>query len=215
MVSKTVVGCVWFGLILFPLVSSSSAQTLAISVFNDANVAPGMLASAEASASRVFHQAGLETEWIDCPSSPSGTSRNTRCTAVAFPKHLHVRILARSRTLTSSILGTSYLDADEMGCYSEVFFEPIASLRLDSGETVGTALGHVMAHEIAHLLLGSRSHASMGIMRAQWQGKELLAASRGRLLFTPEESRTMRAKLFAATNREVKGSTSSFAGIGR
>jgi hypothetical protein len=213
--NKTIVGCVWFGLILFPLVSSSSAQTIAISVFNDANVAPGMLASAEASASRVFHHAGLETEWVDCPASPSGTSGNTRCTTAEFPRHLHVRILPRSRTLTGSTLGTSYLGADGTGCYSDVFFEPIASLNLNSGETVGVALGLVMAHEIAHLLLGSSSHASTGIMQGHWQGKELLAANRGRLQFTPEESRTMRAKLYAAVNREVKGSTSSVAGIGR
>jgi hypothetical protein len=212
MVRKTATGWVWFVLMLLPLVPSSSAQTLKISVFNDAKVAPGMLASAEASASRVFHQAGLETEWVDCPASPNGASANTRCAAVEFPKHLHVRILPRSRTLTGSTLGISFLGADETGCYSDVFLEPIASLSLNSGETMGVALGHVMAHEIAHLLLGSRSHASAGIMRGQWQGKELLAASRGRLLFTREESRTMRTKLYAGVNREVKGSTSSVGG---
>jgi hypothetical protein len=215
MVRKTAIGWVWFVLTLLLLVSSSSAQTLKISVFNDAKVAPGMLASAEASASRVFHQAGLETEWVDCPASPSGTSGNTRCTAAVFPKHLQVRILPRSRTLNSSTLGTSFLGVDETGCYSDVFFEPITSLSMNSGESVGVALGHVMAHEIAHLLLGSSSHASAGIMQGQWRGRELLAASRGRLLFTREESRTMRAKLHAPPPREVKGSMGSVGSVGR
>jgi len=54
-----------------------------------------------------------------------------------------------------------------------------------------------MAHEIAHLLLGTNSHAAEGIMRAQWQKDELLSASKGELLFTPRESQVMRERLFA------------------
>jgi hypothetical protein len=53
----------------------------------------------------------------------------------------------------------------------------------------------VMAHEIAHLLLGTNSHAAEGIMRAQWQREELLSASKGELLFTPGQSRVMRQRL--------------------
>jgi hypothetical protein len=215
MLSKTAVKCVWFGLALLLPSSGPCAQTVTISVFNDTKVASSTLAVAEANASRIFRRAGLETNWVDCPGLSSEALGGPDCTAVEFPKHLHLRIVPRARTLASSVLGTSYLAADETGCYSNVFFEPIASLHLDAGETVGAVLGHVMAHEIAHLLLGSNSHASTGIMQAQWQGAELLEASRGRLLFTPEESRTMRGKLYAAMNRKVRGPISSVAGVGR
>jgi len=60
-----------------------------------------------------------------------------------------------------------------------------------------------MAHEIAHLLLGTNSHAAEGIMRAQWQRDELLSVSKGELLFTPRESQVMRARLFAVARPTV------------
>jgi hypothetical protein len=58
-------------------------------------------------------------------------------------------------------------------------------------------LGNVMAHELGHLLLGSSSHAGMGIMRAHWQGEELRRLSRGSLSFTNEQADHMRGKLIA------------------
>lgn len=56
-------------------------------------------------------------------------------------------------------------------------------------------LGHLMAHEIGHLLLGSESHSSKGIMRARWQREDLEAAVQGKLGFTPEQREKMREKI--------------------
>ena len=46
---------------------------------------------------------------------------------------------------------------------------------------VGRALGRVMAHEIGHYLLASRVHTSEGLMRAAFDGDELLCARARRL----------------------------------
>jgi hypothetical protein len=54
-----------------------------------------------------------------------------------------------------------------------------------------------MAHELGHLLLGSNSHASTGIMRAHWQGEEPRRLSRGNLLFTNEQADQMRGSVIA------------------
>jgi hypothetical protein len=43
---------------------------------------------------------------------------------------------------------------------------------------VGRALGRVLAHEIGHYLLASRLHASDGLMRASFDGDELLRPGR-------------------------------------
>jgi hypothetical protein len=52
----------------------------------------------------------------------------------------------------------------------------------------GTAiiLGHAMAHELGHLLLGTNSHSSDGLMRAQWNRGDLAEAARGNLLFSAQ-----------------------------
>jgi hypothetical protein len=49
-------------------------------------------------------------------------------------------------------------------------------------------LGHVMAHEVGHLLLSLPGHTSKGIMIGPWEGKQLRQAAAGGLLFTPQEA---------------------------
>jgi len=56
----------------------------------------------------------------------------------------------------------------------------------------------VMAHEIAHLLLGTNAHSRLEIMGAKWKKKELLRAGKGELLFTEEDSQLMRQRLSKA-----------------
>jgi hypothetical protein len=56
-------------------------------------------------------------------------------------------------------------------------------------------LGHVMAHEMGHLLLPQYSHSARGLMRAQWSREDLELAQYGRLGFTPEQTRLIRLKI--------------------
>ena len=52
---------------------------------------------------------------------------------------------------------------------------------------IGQILGHVIAHELGHLL-GLRSHARTGIMRADWNLTDLQDIAYGYLLFTPRQA---------------------------
>lgn len=202
---QTIRKTLWFGVFLLhsslcivPLSAATSAR-MTVSVYNDASVPADAMASAEATASTIFRQAGLEVEWIQCAVSRGKVPDSLSCSEAVFPRHLHVRILPRSRNLTSSTLGISYLSADGTGCYSDIFFAPVADLHSASGRAVGPILGLVMAHEIAHLLLGTNSHSAIGIMRARWQREELLPAGKGELLFTRAQSQVMTERLaFAA-----------------
>jgi hypothetical protein len=170
---------------------------LTVSVHNDANVPAGAMASAEVTASRIFREAGLVVKWIVC--SPAQDTTGEFCSEAEFPSHLHVRIVSQPRNATTSTLGISYLAADGTGCYTDVFLSRIIDLHSSSGQNVGPILGHVMAHEIAHLLLGMNSHSQFGIMRAEWQKEELLKAAKGQLLFTMEEAQLMRQRVAMAT----------------
>jgi len=53
--------------------------------------------------------------------------------------------------------------------------------------SVGRMLGHAIAHEIGHLLLGDNSHFPGGIMAAPWTKQDLWHMSKGDLLFTHQE----------------------------
>lgn len=172
-----------------------ASSSLTIAVHNDAGVSAAALAQAGQVVRGIFHQAGLEVDWVDC-----GTPADTRpapepCRQAIFPTRLQLRIVLRPRNLSESTFGVSYLSADAIGCYSYLFFAQVQELHENYHAGLGNVLGHVAAHEIAHLLLGTNSHSPVGIMRAQWHAEELASASRGALLFTPAQSRSMRERL--------------------
>ena len=205
---QTIRKSLWFGAVLAQPCLCFGAQGAAtaratVSVYNDANVPAEAVASAEAAASRIFRHAGLEVKWIACAPPGDTTSNSPDCRRAAFPTHLHVRILSQSRNLAGSTLGISYLGADGVGCYSDIFFAPVTALHSSSGQEVGSILGYVMAHEIAHLLLGTNSHSVVGIMKARWQEEDLRSAKKGELLFTLAQSQTMRERLASAERQTV------------
>lgn len=146
---------------------------------------------------------GFENDVYLRPGTPSPTSataspslENPGCTHFRWPVHLGVRIVPKPRRSASEeIFGIAFLSAEGTGCYSNVFYSRVTALQIAWNFGPAEVLGSVMAHELGHLLLGSNSHAAMGIMRARWHAEELHRAARGNLLFTPEQSDQMRAKL--------------------
>lgn len=56
-------------------------------------------------------------------------------------------------------------------------------------------LGHVMAHEIAHVLIPEARHAPSGLMREAWRSVELVDAVHGQLRFADEEASEIRRRL--------------------
>jgi hypothetical protein len=50
----------------------------------------------------------------------------------------------------------------------QVFYNRIAP----RGTLAGPVLAHVMAHEIAHVLVGSNDHSQTGIMKAEWTASD-------------------------------------------
>jgi len=58
-------------------------------------------------------------------------------------------------------------------------------------------LGHALAHEIGHLLLGPNSHSRTGIMRAHWNHDEIERIARAQLLFTDQQAQRIRKEVSA------------------
>jgi predicted SprT family Zn-dependent metalloprotease len=59
-------------------------------------------------------------------------------------------------------------------------------------------LGHVMAHEMGHLLLPANSHSQSGVMHADWDSEQLLRMVKGLLQFTPEQGELIRSHVSSA-----------------
>jgi hypothetical protein len=169
---------------------------LSISVYDYARVSAEVLAEAEQDARRIFQQAGVETVWVTCRPKTEKIESHT-CDTVNMT-HLVLKILPRAFSTQvrdhSSVLGDALVDEKGAGYYSYAFYDRIQRVA-DDHRLCHTLLGDVMAHEIGHLLLGSKSHAVSGIMSAHWNGEELRRISEGTMFFTPNQSRLMRDRM--------------------
>ena len=179
---------------------ASISVNLSISVFNEARVADSVLHRGEARAGQILAQAGIHVTWLTCGSQPAleGEAENrgaNPCLAMAFPEHLSVRVMTRPLAATEDTFGQSFLDEAGQGCYADVYHGNFGLLGSEASLSDAEILGHVIAHEVGHLLLGPNSHSALGVMRARWDKEELQQASRGGLLFMPAQAAMMRERL--------------------
>jgi len=169
---------------------------LHVSVQDYANVPTELLAAAEAEVHRIFHQAGAETIWRNCSEKLEKT-QPAGCHVVGST-YLMLKILPHAMSVQErdrdDVLGSATLDEKGVGFYGYAFYDRIQRLAQER-RLARTLLGHVLAHEIGHLLLRSNSHSSSGIMSGRWAGEELRRISEGAMLFTPLESKVMRDRL--------------------
>lgn len=166
-----------------------------VAIHNHAGVPANILSQAERTASSIFKEAGVYVDWVNCELPAVAAQIAASCRITEFPKHLHLTIARRSKSLTESVLGISFLGEDGSGCYSDVFFGPTEELHERFHVDLGMLLGHIVAHEIAHLLLGTNAHSATGIMRPHWNDRDLADAGKDELLFTRAQGRTMREKV--------------------
>jgi len=90
---------------------------------------------------------------------------------------------------------------DLAGCYAEVFYQRISDWASGAEISAYQLLGHAMAHEVGHLLLGPNSHSRDGIMRPQWNPDDLRVIARASLRFTPEQTERLRAACLGRIQR--------------
>ena len=168
-----------------------------VSLFNDAHVDAATLAEAQARASFLFSQAGIEIDWLACrPADPSDFSPSASpCSALVWPAHLSVRIRPRALSASPETFGQAFVDAAGQGIYSNVYYQNLALSSNHPQLSDADMLGFVIAHELGHLLLGSNSHSPSGLMRARWDASALQAVSHHTLFFTPAQSATLRSRL--------------------
>jgi hypothetical protein len=175
----------------------SSAVSVTVGVFNDAATPRPVVEFGEEEASRIFMAAGLEITWVDCVARQENVP-SASCLAPQGPTHLNLRIVQRAGKVREDSFGVAFLSADGTGTYIDVFYDAVKKLHAESNSGPGRLLGHVMAHEIGHLLIGSHAHSNWGIMCPVWGRRELRSMEMGSLFFTGDQARRMRTRLLSA-----------------
>ena len=177
-------------------VSSAGAQRyepahIKVLVLDSVKLPPSLLRRAETEAGRLFREAGIEIHWVNC--SKPGDADN--CHHVLRVDEFMLHIVHDGRTRSDLIFGEAFLGEDGTGKYSDVFFDRIQDTAEGPGLGIANLLAAVSAHELGHLLLGTRSHSLIGIMEPVWANESLRRIGMGTLIFTKEQSQSMKRRL--------------------
>jgi hypothetical protein len=167
---------------------------LTVFVYNYAGVPERVLNQAERITEKIYMSARVGISWKDCTRPVEEGEGQDKCSR-SDPAVFSLRIVHRSLNLQEEDFGIAFLGSDGMGQQADVFYLSIERLEQNSSLGAPAILGHVMAHELGHLLLGSRSHSNLGIMQARWTSSQLRGISMGQLTFDRRQSEVIRARL--------------------
>lgn len=142
----------------------------------------------------------METAWIDCPLSPAEVAKYPACQRPGRTTDFAVRLITASMaaevTGADGALGFAQDCADdERACVANIFCTRVDELTARTDARASRLLGHAMAHEVGHLLLGPNAHSPRGLMRGVWSQEDLRFMAWSYLFFTPQQSDQIRHSL--------------------
>jgi hypothetical protein len=179
---------------------ASAANTLTVRYYNEAGIPGKALASAVGTANLAMRTAGIQVHWLDCYATPEDCREaGDRALAVTFTVARPSEAGGGSLVNAGFSMGYSLLPENGAGgVYAKVMWNRVIAYAQAVDAPAAAVLGHVIAHELGHLLLNTGRHSHHGIMKAVWtgSGKSLLAG--GRLAFQGHEAAAMRRRVAAA-----------------
>ncbi|MGD0871010.1 MAG: matrixin family metalloprotease [Bryobacteraceae bacterium] len=166
-------------------------EQVAVVIFDEAGVPAAVLKSAADTAREAFREVGVDTKWSVCRVSENPSEH---CTLPPAGTYLQAKVVppALEHGLESrEALGYAVSPKGERGVVSYAFYEPVKKFAEGDGQSVSLVLGYVMAHEIGHLL--GMKHSPSGIMKPQFDRRDLRDAASGFLHFTAPDAKALRA----------------------
>ena len=186
---------------------------LCIHLYNLAEVPLDVLHGATKEAARILARAGIETIWQE---SPAAAIEAHIVDHTSHSEWQHRRPDIRNYLVVSiglagpsgpfpGALGYALPDA-QAGVHAMIFYDRVQKLTPPGIISLPNALGHGMAHEIGHVLLGSTEHSAAGIMKANWGRTDYQRAQAGSMEFSAAQRRMMRERVSKRlANRTAQG----------
>jgi hypothetical protein len=178
--------------------SAAESQPFALTIreYNLAGIKDRELVQTHREVERIFQKVGIAIRWehgeSDDPEAYNTESNSSdgRKEKLPIPNRISIRILSNRQTrFASRDLGTS-LPFRTTGVQVTVFSDNVHQTSFELEISPEMLLGHVIAHEIGHVLLRS-SHHSLGIMNAHWSRTDYYRMKCGGLDFTGADKATL------------------------
>jgi len=168
--------------------------TLSIRLYDQAQVPTGVLHAATVEASRLFRAADIQTTWeqpgVEAPADRGIDMSENRSTTVRPADERPYVVVRLVRGMPASALPGALgfaLPLARTGAHVTIFSDRVEALARSGNAAGPVILGHALAHEIGHVLLGSSAHTTGGLMQARWNAASWHLASAGLLAFGPAE----------------------------
>jgi len=172
--------------------------TLRARVDNRAAVPEDVLTSAKAIVARIYLREGVGLRWAGrsvVTPDPLGDPLQGRDSVPTLRIIILPDSLAECVDADSRALGLATGNETQPGQVAYVFYNRVRNLSVRYDDRHGGVLGHVIAHEIGHLLLPHGTHSGTGLMRADWSRDDLEHVAHGLLIFTRREAALIRQRL--------------------
>ena len=153
-----------FALMGRPVVAQDRPVYMTIVVQDLAGLSPTVIKEAETVVTRLYSQIGVQITWRDLVGFEEPTAIDQAADVVHGESIIHVGLLSAGMehlvrpdrgTLGRTASGTRLV---------RVFTNRVEYVARGAQAEVGDVLGHVMAHEIGHVLLGPNAHSAAGLM---------------------------------------------------
>jgi len=190
--------------------------TLTIHIYNYAEVAPQTVIEAERVAAGIFQRAKVNVRWVNVAVTSGNNQENTTDQGPFGLSHIWIKILSGPMAERLNLRNDAMGFAPGSGCARDIAFvayNHVEALALQQTKarfegntpinaTTGQILAHAVAHEIGHLLLDLPFHSETGIMRGDWDLKDLQSIAYGYLNFTPQQAAAIRAAVARRTSQK-------------
>lgn len=170
---------------------ASETVTVRVRVENAADIPRRIIDGAQADATRIYRDAGIEIVWLN---RDDEETRGNRVIRVIVPTLKGADTYLRLGHVDKNALA----EADAGTRLIHVFWERLQTSASRQGREEGGLLGVVLAHEIGHVLLPGAGHSPTGVMRAAVEVRMLAP-----LRFTNQQSEAMREHLRPAPDAPV------------
>jgi hypothetical protein len=169
-----------------PLLAANASSTRVIEIYIPPVTNQAMtliVMEAQGTADEIFSSIGVILKWR------AERTTDTTCSAermnwkisVAFSwstqPTFHPEAMAYSRPFAKS------------GPCVTVFMDRLNPMVSSNPVTAAVLLGHVFAHELAHILTGTGRHSATGILKSYWSNEEIRAMPWRHLRFTDDDER--------------------------
>ncbi len=156
---------------------AESLGTLTVRLYNSSHLVTAEMLRARRVAEPILRDAGMDVTIRLCGGQPGPDAVVDPCNDRLEPSEVVVRAIDSPRyslTLHPRVFGVAYLvTGTNQGRLATLYSDRIAGAAARVNLEPGTLMGRVLAHEVGHLLLGTREHSETGLMRADWSDELL------------------------------------------